>query len=146
MKKIFSLLLAIFFGNFLFSQKINLDKLPKFDCNYKNWTAFSKDTVIIVKSSVSTFSTENFVKDFSGFLKGKFKIKSENELNKDDYNKSLLIIGKSSDFKKLDSFQLPIESKKKGFIFNNKKFFSQNDAIWLNQSNRVCLLYTSRCV
>ena len=133
---------------------------PKFDCNYKNWTAFSKDTVIIVKSSVSTFSTENFVKDFSGFLKGKFKIKSENELNKDDYNKSLLIIGKSSDFKKWDSFQLPIESKKKGFIFNKKKFFSQNDAIWLNQSNRVavitnslsslqtisCLLYTSRCV
>ncbi len=143
MKKRLPVLLAIFYGNFLFSQKVDLDTLPKFDCNYKNWTAFSKDTVIIVKSSVSTFSTENFVKDFSGFLKGKFKIKSENELNKNDYNKSLLIIGKPSDFQEWDSFQLPIESKKKGFIFNKKKFFKQNDAIWLNQSNRVAVIANS---
>ena len=54
-----------------------------------------------------------------------------------------MIIGKPSDFQKWDSFQLPIESKKKGFIFNKKKFFKQNDAIWLNQSNRVAVIANS---
>lgn len=143
MKKRFSVLLAFIFGNFLMCQKINLDTLPKFDCDYKNWTAFSKDTVIVVKPTISTFSTDNYIKNFSEFLKGKIKIRSENDLSKSDYQKSLLILGKSSDFKKWNSFHLPIKNKKSGFEFNKMKFTGKNDAIWLNQNNRVAVITNS---
>ena len=140
MKKKISVLLALIFGNFLMSQQINLDTLPKFDCDYKNFTSFSKDTVIIVKPSNSTFVTDDFIKDFSGFLKGKIKIKSEKKLDNSDYQKSLLILGKPSDFKMWDSFHLPIETKKRGFIFNKRKFSQKNDAIFLIQKDKLVLV------
>lgn len=140
MNKLITILLILCSVNILFSQEIDLNALPKFDCEYKKWSAFTKDTVIVVQPTIRSFSAENELNGFLSFLNNKYKIKSENQLTESDFNKSLFIVGKPSDFKKWKTFNLPIKSKKNGFEFNKTKFNGKQDAIWLNQNNRVAII------
>jgi len=139
MKNNIVLVFVLFFTTSLFSQVADFKSLPKYDCNHKKWIEFSKDTVIVVQPTNFSYQVNNLLSDLYAFLNYRYIIKTEKELKKTDLNKSLLIVGKASDFKKWKSFNLPIRKSKKGFVFNDKKFYGKQDALWLNDYNRIVI-------
>lgn len=136
-------LLILLFSFHFYAQEIDLKTLPQYDCSHKNWNAFSRDRVIIVKPTHTSYSTESFTEDFHHFLKGKYVEKQETELNKNDLKKSLLIIGKASDFKAWKKYDLPVKKRKKGFVFNGIKFNKEHDAMWFNSPHRIVITANS---
>ncbi|MGY5353450.1 hypothetical protein [Wenyingzhuangia sp. IMCC45467] len=140
MKKNIILFISLFFSINFYSQEIDFNSLPKYDCSNKKWIEFTRDTIIVVKPQKQSNSVEYLLQDLYAFMNNKYIIKNENELNENDLKKSLLIVGNTSDFKKWDKFNLPIKKRKKGFIFNDIIFFDKQDALWFNDYKRVVII------
>ena len=137
----FKILVLLFFLSVinLYAQEENRTPFPKHDCNFKKWKAFVKDTVIVVEPSKRSYALGAMLEDLHHNLNYKYIEKRENELSEKDLEKSLLIVGKAADFKKWNTFNLPVENKKKGFVFNGINFLNKSDALWLNDYNRILI-------
>ncbi len=141
MKFLMSLALLFTVHQFAFGQDgyIDVKKLPAPDCTGKQTmnTKFAKTSeangvIVVVPDNPSEADK------MEGMLQyyDQAGIKKESELTQEDYFKAIILLGVISDFKHWESFEIPINRMKDGFVFNNETYADKSDAIYYASENR----------
>lgn len=123
--------------NIGFSQYIDLNTIPQYDCEWKKETVFtSEEFLFVIPDKVNTVLNER-ISVYSSWYDDSISVKKESDLLQEDYAKHLWIVGRIADFKDWNHFGLPIYKTNNGFIFNKKKYKNKLDGISYVDTNRI---------
>lgn len=137
------ILVVMVFWSSAYTQYVEPEDLPKYDCQTKKWNRFELKEFIIVTPNETDSLLENRVMVHSSWYDDTCLIKSEKELNPEDYEKNLWILGTVGKYEHWERFQLPIEKTNKGFVFNNIEFNDSLDGIGIVDTNRIVFIGNS---
>ncbi len=134
--KLCSAALLTLFINVTIGQTKSLSTLPPYDCTLKKVMALiGKQTIIV--SPDDTKGLDAIINNYCSTFGSNCVLKKEAELIKDDYSKSLFIIGEFTKFRQWKKFNLPVKKIPDGFIVNNKGFADSSDGIAFVDTNYI---------
>lgn len=116
-------------------QNNNYFQIPSYDCEIGSDKKFrsSKEVLFVFPNNKDSLTYTEWTKSWiNGFKRFGVEctIKFESELNAQDFEKPMLVLGSINSFQSWNSFKTPIKQIKKGFRFGNLKFHQPDDAIF----------------
>jgi len=128
-----------------YAQDISLNHLPQPDMSLPAHFCNLEGEILIVKTEVKdTVRYNELLSRCKGVCTspGPRPIRHELELVEDDHEKRMIICGPIADFKKWNSFELPIERIKNGFRLGTYTFTHKDDGIFFISSDGNKFVFT----
>ncbi|NOU45587.1 MAG: hypothetical protein HOO86_00840 [Bacteroidales bacterium] len=116
-------------------QNNNYFQIPGYDCEITSDKKFrsSKEILFVFPNDKDSLTYKEWTKSWiNGFKRfgSECEIKYESELNEQDFEKPMLVLGSIYSFRRWNSFETPIKQITKGFRFGDLKFHQFDDAIF----------------